>query len=203
MWPLTCDVIAVTERTPICHSLSYRVYLHIRGLTCGDAELTLQGATGMVRLAPSSRGDRRERAGRAAGTPQGGPDARDPAGSARIRRGPRPSEKGASPDPAASQGTPQGEPGGGSAGNGTPRGDPQPAKAEGSRKANRRRRSGSRAKNAEVAWGTRARGAEGGWELRFPTSRRSLGFSLFHHSSPTSHPARSARGLFSASVLGP
>jgi hypothetical protein len=75
--------------------------------------------------------------------------------------------------------------------------------AEGSRKANHRRRSGSRAKSAEVAWGTRARGAEGGWELRFPASQRSLGFSLSHRGLRSRWRARSLSppNPLSASVL--
>src|SRR5688572_21750739 len=108
------------------------LYLHFHILTCTNTKLTRLVAVGMVRLAPSSRGARRERAGRAAGTSQDEPDARDPGGFARIRSGPRPPEKGREAGP----GGPRRErrkagQGGGSAGDGTPQGDPEPAKGGG------------------------------------------------------------------------
>ena len=42
-------------RHPSCHSLSRPVYLRIYALTCGFASLTVLGAAGTFRLAPSSR----------------------------------------------------------------------------------------------------------------------------------------------------
>src|SRR5688572_10313333 len=91
--------MGTVDRTSFCHSSFHGPYLHIRCLTCANAKLTSIEGAGTFRLAPSSRRDRRERAGRAAGTPQGEPNARDPGGSARIRVGPRPPEKVARPDP--------------------------------------------------------------------------------------------------------
>jgi hypothetical protein len=203
MPPLTCDDTESSDRSPICHTLVHPVYLRIHGLTCGNAELTHLEAVAIFRFAPSSRSGRRERAGRAAGTSKGEPDARDQGGSARIREGPRPSENAARSDPMGPAGTPKGEPGGGSAGDGTPRGDPESANDGGAPRGEPPSAVRQPREDAEVAWGNRAREAEGGWELRFPASRRSLGFSLFLLLPPTPRPPRSAGGLFSASVPAP
>lgn len=179
MPPLTCDDTESSDRSPICHTLVRPVYLRIHGLTCRNAELTHREAVAIFRFAPSSRSGRRERAGRAAGTSKGEPDARDQGGSARIREGPRPSENAVRPDRWAPPGRRKVSRAGGPRETGRREVTRSPRMTEERREASHRRRSGSRAKNAEVAWGTRAREAEGGWELRFPASRRSLGFSLF------------------------
>lgn len=198
MQPLTCDDTARTDPfTVLSLWFHHRLPAH-SSLTCGNARLT--PPRDRRYLSPRSKQSKEStrRAGRAAGTSQDEPDARDPGGSARIRVGPRPPEKAARPDPV------------GPAGNAARRvraGGPRetgrceairsPRKAEASRKANHRRRSGNRAETAEVAWGTRAREAEGGWELRFPASWRSLGFSLFRSRSLAS------RVHFSVSVPAP
>ena len=197
MPPLTCDDTESSDRSPICHTLVHPVYLGIHGLTCRNVELTHLEAVAIFRFAPSSRSGRRERAGRAAGhrkvnRTRGTKE--DPRGSERVpdhRRTPRGRIRWAPP------GRRKVSRAGGPRETGRREATRSPRMTGERREASHRRRSGSRAKNAEVAWGTRAREAEGGWELRFPASRRSLGFSLFLLSSAhTSSASFRSRALF-------
>ena len=167
-----------TRRT--CHSLFRGAHLQLCMLTCGNVELTTLGAVGIFRLAPSSRCESKRGVG---------PDTGGAARPIRVSRDGRPSGRTAAEPP----GAPQGEPGG--RWQGTPQGGPQ-----------RPRAGADTSRRTEVAWGTRAREADGGWELRFPASRRSLGFFLSRvppcPADPSPAPAV-ARGVPLAAWQGP
>ena len=125
-------------------------YLRIHGLTCGNAELTRPRAVAIFRFAPSSRGDRRERAGRAAGTPKGEPDARDQGRSARGRGTPTIGERREAGPDGPRQGHRKVNRAGGPRGTGRRKAVRSPRMTEERREASHRRRSGSRAKSQRL-----------------------------------------------------